>query len=125
VTVGADQTFTTLRDVRPFPHIHAITLPGRVGAKPHLFTTTGAITPPGFPPGTVGCSGVVAVHFMFRGHAIGATFASVQPNCSFFAQFLFGKLIKRHARNLHVVVRFRGNGYLAPVAARGQTVRLG
>jgi hypothetical protein len=124
-TGGADQTFTTLPDVRPYPRIRAITLPGQASSKPYLFTTTGGITPPGFPPGTVGCSGTVSVHFMFRGRAVATTVAPVQPNCSFFAQVLFGKLIKHHARNLHVVVRFRGNSYLAPTTARVQTVRLG
>jgi hypothetical protein len=124
-TVGADQTFTTLPDRRPFPHIHAITLPGQASAKPYLFTTTGRITAPGFPPGAVGCSGTVTVRFMFRGRPVGTTSAPIQPNCSFVAQFVFARLVKRHPHNLHVVVRFGGNGYLAPVTARVQTVRLG
>jgi hypothetical protein len=105
--------------------VHASTTPRRAGQKPYVFTTTGGIRPPGFPPGTVGCGGAVAVHYVFRGHAVATVVVPVQSNCSFSAQVRFAKLIKHHARNLHVVVRFRGNQYLAPAMARTQTIRLG
>jgi hypothetical protein len=124
-TYGADQTFTTF----PFPRlrtsVHARTLPTIAASRPYLFTTTGSISQPARLPTGVACSGLVVVRFM-TGHKTAAVrFAAVQPNCTFFSQVLFHRLIGRHARRLRVEIRFRGNSYLTPASARAQRVRLG
>jgi hypothetical protein len=125
VSYGADQTFTTL----PFPRRHARlsarTLPTIAASKPYLFTTTGTLTyPSSLPPG-IACTGNVVVRFVAGRRSVAVRSVPVQPNCTFFSQVLFHRLIHRHKARLRVEVRFHGNGYLVPANARTQRVQLG
>jgi hypothetical protein len=122
---GADQTFYTL----PFPrfktHVKARTLPLINASKPYLFTTTGSISVPSAIPGGVACNGTVVIRFISNHRTRALRSVPVQPNCTFFSQVLFRRLVGGKARRLRVAVRFRGNQYLDPAAARQQRVRLG
>ncbi len=129
---GLDQTFTTFPSARPYPRMRASTKPHFDGAKPFVFTTTGTIFPSASFPSTVQCNGVVAIRYFAGRREVGLRFANVQPNCTFSEQVVFthtfapkpGKR-RPQIQRLRIVVRFRGNGYLAPRTARREHVVLG
>jgi hypothetical protein len=122
--VGGDQTFTTFPIKRVRPGFHAKITPHRARTKPFLFTVSGSVKPPGFPPGLAGCSGTVLIHFMAGRRVVASVLPAVQANCKWAVQVQFSHLIKHKSRKLRVWIHFRGNNYLAPRTVR-KKVRLG
>lgn len=128
-TNGLDQTFTTFPAVRPFAGTRVTTRPHRARTKPFVFTTTGTVVgSPSF-PSTAQCNGVVALRYFLGRRLVAMRLATVQPNCTFSHQatfrhtFAFKVGHKRPlSEALSLLVRFRGNNYLAPKQAR--SVRL-
>jgi hypothetical protein len=124
-----DLTFTTFASPRFVPRISARTSPRHDRLSPYVFTTRGAIRLPSRVPASLGCSGQVSVRYFFRGRNISFKLVPVQANCTFSSQAVFrhlpGRGKKRRVVNLRVRIFFRGNGYVAPIAARRETVALG
>ncbi len=126
---GGDQSFVTFASPRFAPRISARTRPRHDRFKPYVFTTTGAIRPPASVPPSLGCGGSVTVRYFFRGRTISFALVPVQTNCTFSSQAVFrhlpGRSKKRRIVGLRVRIFFRGNGYVAPIGARPETVSLG
>lgn len=122
---GADASFTTLPTARPFPFVHGSTTPHSTSHRPFTFTTTGTVSSSAF-PAAAECSGQVEIRYFFGTRLVQDRFVSVLPNCAFGSVFSFTHrfTINGHrpqVENLHVTVRFLGNGYLAP--AKGKAGR--
>ncbi len=113
---GADQVFYTEPSPRPMPTLTVHTTPRHSAHAPFVFTTTGKVTGPSYIPGSDACTGFVAVRFFLGGRGVSYVLAALQPDCTYSAQTVFGRLPGRgpHGRvvALHIAVRFRGNGYL-------------
>jgi len=126
---GADASFVTLASPRFVPRISARTNPRHDRFRPYVFTTTGSVRPPSRVPPSLGCTGNVTVRYFFRGRNIAFDLVPLQTNCTFSSQALFrhlpGRGKKRRIVDLRVRIFFRGNGYVAPIAARPETVSLG
>jgi hypothetical protein len=126
---GADQTFTTLPSPRPVPRVRATTVPRRARRRPYVFASNGLVLRPSSTPAALGCTGNVEVRYLRGRHQVGLVLTPIQPNCTFAAQARFNRLPgrgKRHRRvRLRVLIRFAGNGYLAPADARPERVTLG
>jgi len=129
VTYGNVQVLMTLPSTRPVPIVHAATTPHRVGSRPFVFTTSGAVLLPGSIPSWAGCGGTVTVRYFLGPRVVGSTLAPVQANCAFAGQVAFarkpGRGPRRRIVRLYVFVRFAGNGYLTPTHARVKHVTLG
>lgn len=128
-TYGADATFMTYPATRPVPRVGARTRPGRARHRPYVLTTTGSVGPPSSIPAAYACSGNVEIRFLNGSRQAGLTFVGLQPDCRFTAQTVF-KHLPRHPRGTHqvrlrIVVRFLGNGYLAPHTSSTGRVTLG
>jgi hypothetical protein len=71
----------------------------------------------------------VIVRFFFGKREVAATVIPVQANCTFVGQTVISRLpghgTKHRKVTLRVLVRARGNGYLATADARKETVVLG
>jgi phosphodiesterase/alkaline phosphatase D-like protein len=127
-TPGTDQTFLTFPLPRAVPRVPVRTTPSRDRKRPYVFTTSGRVTRPrSFP--TTACGGNVAMRFFLGRRQVAFSLIALQPNCTFFAQTTFqhlpGRGRHRHSVRLHVRIHFRGNGFLAPVNARTESVILG
>lgn len=112
-------SFTTLPFNRPYAGLHAHTTPHRDPKRPFMFTTSGSISGP-FPAGAQ-CVGTVALRYYAGGHQRKARFIPVQPNCTFSHEVVIFHTVAPHhgaprpsVQKLKIVIRFRGNGYLAP-----------
>jgi hypothetical protein len=126
---GNDGTFMTYPAHRPVPGVRAGTRPRHARHRPYVLTTSGSVAPPASIPATYACSGNVVVRFMNGSRQAGLTFVGLQPDCRFTAKTVF-KHLPRHPRGTHqvtlrIVVRFLGNGYLAPNASSSGRVTLG
>jgi hypothetical protein len=122
---GHDAIFMTFPAHRPKPHVGARTVPHRKRHKPFVFTTSGRIGPTAI-PAQFACSGEVGIRFFFRGRLLTVTVVPVQPNCTFAGQTVFSRRPLRHRRaKVHVLIHFRGTGYLAPANARRETIVIG
>ena len=128
-TYGSDATFMTYPARRPVPRVRSATRPHRAKRRPYVLTTTGSIGPPSSIPAAYACSGNVEIRFLNGSRQSALTFVGVQPNCTFSGQTVFKRLPRRGRHNgqvdLRVIVRFLGNGYVAPHAARAERVTLG
>lgn len=121
---GLNQVFTTMPLVRPYATVHASTTPHR-GFAPQAFTTLGSITPSTTFPGAIQCTGQVTVKY-FAGHRrVRTAVVPVEPNCTFSATTTFTHTFRLHGQRhrpqlqrLRLVIRFGGNGYLAPASAK-------
>jgi hypothetical protein len=126
---GADQSFVTFASPRFGVSVPARTSPHRDRFAPYVFTTSGSIRLPRAVPPSLGCSGQVTVRYFFRGRNIAFALVPVQTNCTFASQAVFTRLPghgkKRRIVDLRVRIFFRGNGYVAPAAARLESVTLG
>jgi hypothetical protein len=83
-----------------------------------VFTTFGALAGPSNIPAQYACTGNVLIRYVFRHHVVGATLATVQPNCTYSGTVAFAHRVgprkqRRHQECFREVVRFLGNGYLA------------
>lgn len=130
ISYGVDQTFMTYPSPRPLPAVSARTKPHRKRKQPFVFTTTGSLAGPSSIPQVYACSGEVTIKSFFGARRVGFAVATVQPNCTFSAQTEFFRKPPGHGpanrvARLNVFVRFLGNGYLAPVRARRETIVLG
>lgn len=125
---GADQIFMTFPAHRPKPVVTRRVTPHHARTKPWVFTITGTVGHHSFPT-QFACTGFVGVRFFTGGRRVNFALAALQPNCTYSTQVTFNQRPGRGPANrvvtMHVVVHFRGNGYLAPSNARVQTVRLG
>jgi hypothetical protein len=128
---GLDSTFTTFPTLRPYPKVHAATKPHRAPSKPFVFTTTGSVVPSRSFPSAVECNGFVAIRYFLGHRQVALRFATVQPNCTFSHQATFAHTFAYHpghkrpgSERLRLVVRFRGNSYLAPEPAPNEHVNL-
>lgn len=122
---GGDQTFTTIPNPRPVPALDAKTSPSRASHRPYLFTTSGRIRPSSSLPTSVSCNGTVAVRFFLGKDTRALRTAQVKPDCTYFSQVLFHKLIGRGSTRLRVEVRFHGNAYIGSSHTHVQRVHLG
>jgi hypothetical protein len=97
-----------------------------------VLSTTGSVVGPPSIPAPLDCSGEAAVHYFVGKRQVGFVLAAVQTNCTFSATKTFRRLPVR-SRHRHrvrselltVVVRFRGNSYLAAAESRAERIRLG
>jgi hypothetical protein len=128
---GLDQTFTTFPVQRPYIHVRASTRPHRAHRRPFVFTTTGSVIPVPQFPSAAQCNGVVALRYFAGRRVVGLGFATVQPNCTFSARVRFTHTFKvgserrrPSSQQLRLVIRFRGNNYLAPRRAHDEHVVL-
>jgi hypothetical protein len=125
---GADQIFMTFPAHRPKPVVTRHTTPRHARAKPWVFTISGTVGHHSFPT-QFACTGFVGIRFFTGGKRVNFALAPLQSNCTYSAQVTFNRRPGRGPANrvvtMHVLVHFRGNGYLAPSNARVQTVRLG
>jgi hypothetical protein len=127
-TMGLDGIFMTFPLHRPVPKVTRHTRPLHArGGKPWVFTTTGSVSHPASFPAQFACTGFVGLRYFTGGKRVKFVLVPLQPNCTYSAQAVFHR---RHGpRNrrvtFHVLVRYRGNGYLAPANARPQTITIG
>jgi len=122
---GADETFTTIPNVRFPARVSAHTTPGQARRSPYLFTTVGKVIPPASLPASVGCRGAVGVRFVLGKRSVGYGRSSVQADCTYSTPVSFRRLIDHTKAQLRVQAHFYGNSYLAPAAAMAQRVTLG
>jgi hypothetical protein len=126
---GNDAAFMTFPNPRPVPRVHARTRPRHARSRPYVFTTSGRVIGPSSIPSTYGCSQTVKIRFMLGKRRVALKLAPVQPDCTFSAQTVFKHRPGRGHRgakvHLRVLIRFLGNGYLAPRSARTERVTLG
>jgi hypothetical protein len=131
VSDGADQTFFTLPNPTPVPRVKARTTPRIARHAPYVLTTSGSIAGPASIPPALECVGTAAVRYFLGDDLVGFAVAAMQSNCTFSVTNTFRHLPgrSRHHRvrtaTLRIVVRFRGNGYLAAANSRVEKVRLG
>ncbi len=125
---GNDAIFMTYPLHRPVPHITRRTTPRHAFHTPWVFTTTGSVSHPASTPAQFACTGFVAVRYFTGGRRLAYLLVPLQSNCTYTAQAVFSHKPGRGPANrvvaLHVLIHYRGNGYLAPSNARGQTVTL-
>ena len=93
-------------------------------------STNGSVSHPSSIPTASACFGDASIKYEVNGRQVASTLAPVLGNCTFSASTSFRKLpakLKRHKKTetLKVIVRFRGNGYIGPSAAKTDTVTLG
>ena len=123
---GEDGFFMTFPARRPVPGMRARTRPHHARRRPYVFTTSGRISHPSWMPNRFVCSGSVTIRF-FRGRRrVAFSLVPIQPDCTFFGRTTFNRRPGRGPgrRNLRVVVRYLGTGYLTP-ATRAEAVVLG
>jgi hypothetical protein len=129
ITPGLDATFLT-EPSRPEPsRLTARTRPHRARRHPFVFTTSGSLAGPANIPAQYACTGNVLIRYVFHHRVVGATLATVQPNCSYsgavaFAHRVGSRKDRRRPERFREVARFLGNGYLA-ARNRIDRVRLG
>jgi hypothetical protein len=125
---GADMTFMTEPFPRPVPMIRATTVPAVDRKGPWTFTTFGRITGPSKYAKSLECTGNTSIRIFNGRRQISFTVVPVQPDCSFSLDTKFrhlpGKGKGPRSVRLRIAIHFRGNGYLAPVDARSEFVRL-
>ncbi len=125
---GADETFQTQPWPAPVPRVIASTTPHSARHSPFAFSTFGRIVGPASDPASEVCFGSADVSFYLGRTLESSQSTTIQPNCTFFAMRTFARVPGRHhhARGvkLRVVIRFDGNGWLAPAKARAETVTL-
>jgi hypothetical protein len=122
---GSDVTFLTYPFPPPVPRVLASTNPHRARNKPFVFTTFAQVIPPRSAPRSAACTGTAVIFYFFGKRRVADTLAPLQPNCTFAAEVGFAHKFRKHKVRLRVLIRFRGNGYLAPSNARPETVFLG
>ncbi len=127
-TYGNDQAFTTEPFPRPVPKVTANTLPGRAKKSPYRFSTFGHVNGPSATK-ALACNGTVSIRYFNGSKKVSSSNAPVQPNCTFSAGASFRRLPGHGSSHrivkLKILIRFEGNGYLAPSSARTEFVKLG
>ena len=128
--VGADATFETFPNPVPSAKVTQSTSPRTEKGGPFVFTTTGAVDNNTGTPDTLACTGTATVAFYNGKHRLFSQLAPLSATCDFSATTTFKRLpikLKKGEKSekLLVYVRFDGNGYLAPVALKAETVTLG
>ncbi len=125
---GADATFTTLPFPRPKPKLSVSTNPSRDRKSPYRFTTFGRVNGPAATK-SLACNGSVLIRFFNGRHKVSSHLSPLQPDCTFSAQTTFRHKPGHGSRNrvvkLKILIHFQGNGYLAPLSARNEFVKLG
>jgi hypothetical protein len=128
-SAGGDAFFMTFPLHRPVPTVTRHTRPRHARHKPWTFTTTGSVSHPASFPAQFACTGFVGIRYFTGGKRVNFVLVPLQPNCTYSATVVFnrkpGKGPKNRRVTLHVLVHFRGNGYLAPAKAKTQTVTIG
>jgi hypothetical protein len=127
-SAGADQIFMTFPLHRPRPIVTRHTRPLHAhGNKPWVFTTTGSVSHPASFPAQFACTGFVGLRYFTGGKRVNFVLVPLQPNCTYSAQAVFNRKHgpKNRRVTFHVLVHYRGNGYLAPSNARTQTITIG
>ncbi len=123
---GNDATFVTLPLRQRVLRVRARTAPRRKGRRPYAFTTTGRLLGAASLPASVRCSGSASIAFLRHRHRLALRLVPIQPDCTFQAHSVLHalprRLAGRHRVRLRVVVRFRGNAYVAPIRARPEQV---
>jgi len=125
-TYGSDATFVTLPLRRRRIVLRAKTAPRRQRRRPYVFITKGHLVGAASLPASARCTGSASVAFLRRRHRIARSLVPIQPNCTFQSQSVL-RALPRHLRArrrvpLRVIVRFRGNAYVAPTRARPEHV---
>jgi hypothetical protein len=110
---GSESAFLSEPSPRPVPALNARTTRSRVPPQRFLFTTTGTVGLPASIPAAYGCGGDVLISYVWGRHTYASTLAPVGTNCAFAGQVSVRRR-RRHPVELRVVIRFEGNGYLAP-----------
>ncbi len=123
---GNDATFVTLPQRRRLVRVRAKTMPRRDRRKPYAFITTGHLVGAPSLPASARCSGRASVALLWHRHLMARHLVPIQPDCTFQAQSVLHALPRRlrdkHRVRLRVLVRFRGNAYVAPTRARPEHV---
>jgi hypothetical protein len=127
-SAGADGVLMTHPAKRPVAGVKAKVKPRTDRRRPYAFTTSGSIDRKGI-PGTFACNGQVTVKFLVGHRRIGIGLLPVAGNCTFAGEITFNRL-PRHGRthrrvHVRVLIRYGGNGYLAPNRAKTQQVTMG
>jgi hypothetical protein len=130
---GNDAVFQTQPWPAPKPRVIASTTPRRARRAPFRFSTFGRIIFPSSDSQSTVCFENVVVAFYRGRRLISSSLVPVEPNCTFFALTTLNSLqavgrtgVGRTGRvvKLHVVIHFRGNGWLAPANARLETLTI-
>jgi phosphodiesterase/alkaline phosphatase D-like protein len=128
---GADAIFMTHPLRRPTPRVTRRVAPlhARRHHQPWTYTISGSVGHPASTPPQFACTGFVGVRFFTGGKRVNFALAPLHSNCTYSTQVVFHRKPGRGPRGrvvtMHVLVHYRGNGYLAPSDARKQTVTLG
>jgi phosphodiesterase/alkaline phosphatase D-like protein len=128
---GADNYFMTYPSHRPTPRVTRRVTPlhARARHQPWTYTVSGSVGHPASTPPQFACTGFVGVRFFTGGKRVNFALAPLQSNCTYSTQVVFHRKPGRGPRGrivtMHVLVHYRGNGYLAPSDGRKQTVTLG
>jgi hypothetical protein len=126
---GGDGVFMTFPSPAPVPKVRAKTTPTRDRHGPYVFTTAGSISGPSSIPSAFACGGQVAIHFLLHTRAVGTEIATVGPSCTFSGQTVFQRKPGQGKKNrkvpLHVVINYRGDGYLAAGKTGSENVTIG
>jgi hypothetical protein len=128
VAYGADATLVTLPLRQRRARVKSRTAPRRSRRHPHLFTTIGRVAGAGSLPPGARCTGSVAVTFFLHRRKLVRRLVPLGPGCAFSSRTRIHRLPKKarhhHRLRLRVIVRFRGNSYLAPARAHPRHVFL-
>jgi phosphodiesterase/alkaline phosphatase D-like protein len=126
---GADATFETFPSPAPHARISVTTTPGHDRRAPFTFTTAGRIAGPARYTKAQICTASATVTFYAGRRKLRSSVDPIQPNCTFYSRTAFkhlpGRGRKHRSVKLRVVVRFAGDGWLAPTVAKAETVTLG
>ncbi len=126
-STGADASFETFPDPVPVPKVTQVTSPKTESGGPYVFNTVGQVKNTTGTPDALACTGTATVSFYYGKHRVFRQLAPLSATCGFAATTTFAHLPIKHKKReqLLVYVRFDGNGYLAPVALKAETVTLG
>jgi hypothetical protein len=126
---GLDASFITLPSPRPVPVIRATITPQRDRSRPYTFTTSGKVIGSSRFPSSLECVGNVTVRYLLGKRTVALSLVPLASNCTFSSKTTFrhkpGRGTRPAVEQLRVLIRFGGNGYVAPHTARARTVKLG
>jgi hypothetical protein len=123
---GGDGTFITEPSPRPTPALRVSITPSSRAHRPFDFTVSGSVRGPAEFPASDECTGEVVVRYLLGTHQFAHSDVPLASDCSYTLASLLHFIPHLNRKNprarVSVVVRFEGNGYLAPVQARRRSI---